>query len=99
VSDLPFMECPICHKNYHQSFECDHDEDDLVERIAALEAALIEAERDWEQERRNFRELQATIRRLGSPEAFDVARSIDKDRDAELVARMDYANEALGEAK
>ena len=33
-------------------------------RIAELEAALIEAEHDWEQERRNFRELQATIKQV-----------------------------------
>ena len=32
-----------------------------ADRIAELEAALIEAERDWEQERRNFRELQAKL--------------------------------------
>ena len=42
-------------------------------------------------------ELEAKLKRLGSSEAFDVARSIDKERDAELIARMDYANEALGE--
>lgn len=36
----------------------------LKDRIAALEAALIEAEHDWEQERRNFRKQQATIKRM-----------------------------------
>ena len=52
MSDIPFMECPICHKNYHQSFECDHDEDDLVDRIAELEATIKRVEdniRSWDE--------------------------------------------------
>jgi hypothetical protein len=36
----------------------------LLKRIAELEAALIEAEADWEQERRNFRELEGEQERI-----------------------------------
>lgn len=35
--------------------------------------------------------LLAAMRRLGSSEAFETSRSIDPVRDAELLARMDYA--------
>lgn len=37
---IPHLECPICGKNYHQEFECEHDEYDLVRRIAKLEAEV-----------------------------------------------------------
>jgi hypothetical protein len=35
--------------------------------------------------------LETKLKRLGSMEAFTGSRSIDKDRDAELLARIDYA--------
>ena len=58
-------------------------------RIAELEAALIEAEHDWEQERRNFRELQATIRRVRDELATQTLNG-------HAVKMLD---KALGEAK
>lgn len=39
--------------------------------------------------------LEAVVRRLGSVEAFTTARVVDKDVDQELLARIDYAREAL----
>ncbi len=36
---------------------------------------------------------EATILRLGSMEAFEVSRTIDKRHDGELLARIDYAQE------
>ena len=31
MSDVPYMKCPICGKNFHQLFDCEHDENDLIE--------------------------------------------------------------------
>jgi len=42
--------------------------------------------------------LEAALRRLGSMEAFTLARTIDKDSDAELLARIDFARDVLGGA-
>lgn len=33
---IPYLKCPLCGNNFEQSFECDHDEYDLVEEIARL---------------------------------------------------------------
>jgi hypothetical protein len=38
---------------------------------------------------------EGALERLGSTEAFDVARAIDPERDAELLARIDFARAAL----
>lgn len=37
------------------------------------------------------------LRRLGSTEAFTVSRTLDRDRDDELIARIDFAREALSQ--
>lgn len=39
------------------------------------------------------------LERLASCEAFGVPRAIDKDRDEEVVLRMDYANKVLNSLK
>jgi len=53
------------------------------------ETLSLLAARSADQDR--IRELEGALARLGSVEAFTVSRSIDKDRDAELLARIDYA--------
>ena len=64
-------------------------------RIAELETALIEAERDWEQERRNFRKLEATIKRVE-----DNIRSWDEHSTTGLESFVvNSFRAALGEAK
>ncbi len=44
MSDIPYLKCPICGNNFHQSFECDHDEYGLIgfyqKHITELEAQL-----------------------------------------------------------
>lgn len=40
-------------------------------------------------------ELEKALTRLASSEAFDVSRSLDADRDKELIMRMDYAKSFL----
>lgn len=40
-------------------------------------------------------ELRSALERLGSMEAFDVSRVPDPEKDAELLARIDFALEAL----
>lgn len=58
----------------------------LLEQLQA-----IEAERDG---------LRKALVRLGSMEAFEGSRSIDKDRDRELLARIDFARaHATGEVR
>lgn len=39
--------------------------------------------------------LREKLARLGSMEAFVMARAVDADRDEELIARIDFAREAL----
>ncbi len=43
-NEVPYLKCPICGNNFHQSFECDHDEYDLIEfyrkSITKLQALL-----------------------------------------------------------
>lgn len=36
--EIPYLKCPLCGANFHQSFDCDHEEKDLVDRIRELEA-------------------------------------------------------------
>lgn len=43
-------------------------------------------------------QLVAALERLGSMEAFDLARSIDHDRDRELLMRIEYARTAISQA-
>lgn len=43
--------------------------------------------------------LKEVIERLGSSEAFVGARALDKERDKELIARMDFARSALQPAR
>lgn len=77
---------------------------------AILRMAADEIERLWETnaelrgvvDRLTFyqiqnKELREALERLGSNEAFDVARGFQHPQDDELIARIDYARAALQE--
>lgn len=57
---------------------------------------------DWSED--YIHEMQArldkaieALKRIASNEAFDFSRALDKDKDSELIARMNHASEALKE--
>lgn len=53
---------------------------------------ILEVITKLKEERDKYR---AALERLGSTEAFVLSRMIDKERDAELIARLEYARSAV----
>jgi ABC-type phosphate transport system auxiliary subunit len=46
--DWQYLLCPLCGKNFQQSFDCDHDEFDLADRIRELEADKAKIQKDFD---------------------------------------------------
>jgi hypothetical protein len=67
-------------------------------RIIALEADIIQIEKVSDFNVDRVKELEKALRRIGSMEAFELARAVDgTGPDAELLARIEYARKAVGE--
>ena len=71
---------------------------DIKSRIEELEARVAELEKEcnqfsstWDIQQAEIKQLKGMLDRLGSNEAFDVARSFNHPQDDELIARMEYA--------
>lgn len=62
--------------------------------IGNQDIEYVRADHARAQERR-IAELVRVIERLGSNEAFLASRPLDKERDDELIARMEYARDQL----
>lgn len=70
------------------------------EELADLRSARIALpmeQRKHAKARRRVHKLERALKRLASSEAFCIARALDAGRDAELIARLRYAEEALAE--
>jgi hypothetical protein len=50
----------------------------------------------WTNNNARINQLEAALERLGSSEAFECGRALNSKRDAELIARMDYARKVFG---
>lgn len=61
----------------------------LASHVVATDQSNLQALHD------RIAELEKALQRLASPEAFDVSRAIDPERDKELLMRMEYANTSL----
>jgi len=62
---------------------------------AAIDALLTEADA---LKRDNARMVEA-LGRIGSMDAFTISRPVDKVRDAELIARIDFARAVVASLK
>ena len=67
------------------------------DKLDAAEESLREHMSLLKNAQARIEELEAVIKRLGSMEAFDIARGVNKATDGELSARIDYARKALSD--
>jgi hypothetical protein len=68
------------------------DDGHIAVGIMAHRAAALLAEQDA-----RISNLEKALQRIASPEAFDVSRMMDPERDKELLMRMEFANTSLME--
>jgi hypothetical protein len=108
LNDLSNTElCVLALASYLESLSMPVDAEEALERVEGCARVVMtrrqrEIQSDAETLARTVRAqaaevagLRAALERLGSMEAFTLSRVIDPERDAELLARVDFARASL----
>jgi len=90
--------CPICAGHHPVKAPCFLSTNWIpLEKTPMADETVEALRRRAEAAEAQVERLKGVLQRLGSAEAFDMARALDADN-AELIMRMDFARSAL-EAK